>query len=165
MKTLSRIILYLLIAFLTISMLWLLSEHEIDFQHVLSIKTKEAFLRPHTYEWTKGWDGVFETGFFSPEIFEKRFYELTGKFIGDICEMNYDDYTYIVCFGFELHKLTYRECDMVGRFTGPYPWYIGKAYLSDDCDPSQLTIYKIDHFRIGQDAHRNTLGRSIVISQ
>lgn len=146
-------------------MLWLCNEHEIDYQHVLSIETNIPLLRPNDYKWTRGWDGVFDTGFVTPEIFEKKFYEFTGKYIDTICDMDYDKFTYIVCYGFELNKLTYREIDLVGRFTGAYPWYIGKAYLNDNCEPNQLTIYKIDHFLIGQDPHINRLGRSVVVSK
>ena len=78
-------------------------------------------------------------------------------------EIDAANHTYVVCYGFTLEELSYREFDKSGRFTSDTPYYYVKATLKTA--PSTLAnVYLVDDpIAIDRDMHTNNRRDTIII--
>ena len=99
------------------------------------------------------WEIVRDHGFYSRETFINNYEKQTGDVIPNVFEEN--GCTIVLCYGYTLEKLFYREANMSGRFTGVYPFYYANAYLKP-ADPNLIYVYIVeDNIRIDRDIHTN----------
>lgn len=139
----------LLIALLALAA-WAYWEHTVPAELVYEYRAPKPIDAP-------GWLTVYDTGFWTKDIFAERFLRETGQALDRCMTMDTENYTYIVCYGAKLERLVYCEGIVSGRFTGVYPWYYGFAYLRQDSpeDSAMVRIYRADKIRIENDPHSN----------
>jgi len=95
-------------------------------------------------------------------MFASEFKDETGKSV--YTEFNFDvsEYTYVVCYGYNLKKLTFSKANVSGSFSNP-TYYYGKAYLEKNENPNVVNIYMIRKISIENDPHSNTDEFTVVL--
>lgn len=107
------------------------------------------------------WRVISDRGFYTGENFASDYASQTDMPLpGEIDAANH---TYVVCYGFTLEELSYREIDKSGRFTSDTPYYYVKATLKTA--PSTLAnVYLVDDLiAIDRDMHTNNRRDTIII--
>ena len=106
------------------------------------------------------WRVVSHRGFYTGENFANDYASQTDMPLPS--EIDTVNYTYVVCYGFTLEGLSYREIDKSGRFTSDTPYYYVNATLK--AAPSTLAnVYLVDDpIAIDRDMHTN-YGRDTII--
>lgn len=107
------------------------------------------------------WRVISDRGFYTGENFASDYASQTDMPLpGEIDAANH---TYVVCYGFTLEELSYREIDKSGRFTSDTPYYYVKATLKTA--PSTLAnVYLVDDLiAIDRDMHTNNRHDTIII--
>ena len=128
--------------------------------------------RPIAYSWVYSykietpvvgqWRVVSDRGFFTGKNFAQEYALQTGEPLPD--EIDTANHTYIVCYGFTLEELSYREMDKSGRFTSDAAYYYVKATLQTA--PSALAnVYLVDDpIAIDRDMHTNYRRDTMIIN-
>ena len=109
------------------------------------------------------WKVISQNGFFTEEMFAKE-YELST---GEALPLSFDTHKheYIVCYGYTLGEVSYREADKVGRFTSNNPYYYAKVTLKKSTD-RHVYVYEIDNdagVTIDRDIHTNAGSDTTII--
>ena len=100
------------------------------------------------------WSIVSNDGFYTGAMFERDYEAQTGEGLPETIDT--DQNTYVVCYGFTLEELYYREGGMSGRFTGSRPYHYAKAVLRSASD-GEVNVYLVhDPASIDRDPHSNT---------
>ena len=138
----------MILAIISAGAYWLLGEKPIRFSYVTSINTSSAFREEDDTIWLAIYDNP--VSYIPPQYFDWLFehYGATNNI-----DFDFENYAYVVVFGYELKRLTYSELYTFGRFTGAYKRYYGKVWVSKRCPENQINIYRISKMFIGCDDH------------
>ena len=100
-----------------------------------------------------GWYAVSETGFTTYDDFAAVYAHQTGGSLDKDFELD-TSYSYVVCPGCALERLTYREWDKSGRFTAPDGgYYYAHAYVRPEAAPETVNIYRTKKLAFENDPH------------
>ena len=101
-----------------------------------------------------GWYAVTEHGFMTCDDFAAVYARQTGGSLAEDFDLNTAHYSYVVCPGCALKRLTYREWDRSGRFTAPDGgYYYAHAYVRPEADPETVNIYRTKNLAFDNDPH------------
>lgn len=109
------------------------------------------------------WKVISENGFYTQEMFAKEYELATGEALP--ITFNTHEHEYIVCYGYTLEGVSYRESDKVGRFTSSTPYYYAKVVLKKGAD-MHVYVYEIDgSVTIDRDIHTNSGDDTVILRQ
>lgn len=107
------------------------------------------------------WKVISENGFYTQEMFAKEYELATGEALP--ITFNTHEHEYIVCYGYTLEGVSYREADKVGRFTSSKPYYCAKAVLKKSSD-MHVYVYEVDRsVTIDRDIHTNVGNDTVIL--
>ena len=107
------------------------------------------------------WEVISQYGFYTEEMFAKEYERSTGEALP--ISFDIQEHEYIVCRGYTLESVSYREADKVGRFTSSRPYYLAKVTLKKG-EPMRAYVYELDNrVTIDRDVHINDRTDTVII--
>ena len=130
-----------------------------------SIKHELGYSLAYTYTMpemsTETWRIVSDTGFWTKEMYAAEYESAIGASLPE--EILIRPCSYVVCYGYTLEKLYYKEDEKSGRFTSDSPYYYAHAVLKPGMD-SEVNVYRVeDQIRIDRDPHTNTGDDTVIL--
>lgn len=145
-KTVVVIILAAVFVLVGLTVSHFIRKHKIDYSLALSYATSG--------DHHGTWNVVSSAGFYTGAMFAADYESQTGERLPESIDTERN--TYVVCYGFTLDELFYREGDKSGRFTSSAPYYYAKAVLRTASN-KEANIYLIhEQVPIDRDPHSNT---------
>lgn len=106
------------------------------------------------------WEVISQYGFYTEEMFAKEYERSTGEALP--LSFDIQEHEYIVCHGYTLKSVSYREENKVGRFTSSRPYYLAKVTL-EKAEPMRAYVYELDNrVTIDRDVHINDRTDTII---
>lgn len=101
------------------------------------------------------WRGVYEEEGFLPSSLYFVNGEKTSKFGFDWPEMDLDNHSYIITYGYKIKKLSYNVWEIIDKpfFTGIKA---GKMVYEEEFDSQRVYVYEIPKMHIDNDVNRTT---------
>lgn len=119
-------------------------EHSVNYSLVFTYDNVELY---------GGWQIVSDNGYYATEAFSNRHEKQIGSMLPPI----FDEvgHTYILCYGYNLEKLFYREIDRNGQAGDKHSFYNAQAVLRP-ADSQLVYVYLIeDSVNLDRDIHSN----------